>query len=132
MFSEDLDPAIPVLLSPEEARLLSRHSKDLLRFGLRISEFENIDEGTFSSSPSVCAHVTRMPACFLRRELNELRYNRPSPLPDLALSTMRDVTRSLGQTRGAAVLPRTIHNVLCSRACRSECKKCKGQNRPRN
>ena len=59
--------------------------------------------------------------CFLKREESDLKYHRPSSLRRHTLSLTRDIVESVRETGSAAViLPKTIMNVLSSRACRSE------------
>ena len=59
--------------------------------------------------------------CFLKREESDLKYHRPSSLRRHTISLTRDIVESVRETGSAAViLPKTIMNVLSSRACRSE------------
>ena len=59
--------------------------------------------------------------CFLKREESDLKYHRPSSLRSHTISLTRDIVESVRETGSAAViLPKTIMNVLSSRACRSE------------
>ncbi len=107
--SETIEPSLAVDISTEDRHLINRYLEQVRKFGV-----------TFDDS----GDVNRVPKCFLRREAVEIKYDRPSPLPHLVSSLLRDVAENLRTTRGAStsVLPKTIHDTLCSQSCRSAVK----------
>ncbi|TRY73522.1 hypothetical protein TCAL_11996 [Tigriopus californicus] len=114
VLSEDLSEPIQLALGEEERRILHSLPNPLRKFGLQVEiPIEEV------------AHVRVLsaPKCFLKREANELRNRRPSPLKDLIAMLLKDIALT-GRTNPGSLnmLPKTIHNVFCSQACRSAIK----------
>ena len=91
----------------EDLNLLERYKFEAIKFGL---DFDRIPEKVEE------IRVSKIPKCFGRRELKTI--------PDLISSLIRDIVENLRETRGSssAMLPKTLHSVLCSQACRSALK----------
>ncbi len=121
MLYNDVNPALQVTLTTEEARLLSSHPKTLQKFGMNLTLLPSADDD-FASY--VAGSVNRSPTCFLQREASELKNNRPSPLAQLLTLTLKEIADTLRETKGAAnfLLPKTVSDVLNSQACRGAVK----------
>lgn len=90
--------------------IISQYREKLRLLGLDIDAF---DEDYIS--------MTKVPACFLQREVSEKFWNRESPLKSLMHQLAKELVETLSETRGGGLtlLPTTIGNVLKSKACRS-------------
>merc|ERR1712117_714074 len=96
-----------------ERRLLFHYPSIPAKFGLCVTPTPSIGGDVVTASA--------VPDCFLKREESDLKYHRPSSLRRHTISLTRDIVESVRETGSAAViLPKTIMNVLSSRACRSE------------
>lgn len=106
--SVDTETPVRAGVDKEEKRILWEFSNKVQRYGLHLIEAE---EGIFT---------VKVPRCFSQRDQVELKYNRPSPLERLVTDLAKELVQILRETKGGGlgVLPRTIGNVLNSRACR--------------
>ena len=105
------DPPVTFSLPEDETSLLKSHPSLSKKFGLTLLFVEE----------SITASA--VPVCFLNREISDLKYHRPSSLKSLVISLTKDLVDALRTTgSNVAILPKTITNVLNSRACRSKYK----------
>jgi len=115
-------------LSPSDGYIVKHYKeKHFVKFGLDFELTRDADDEEDDDAAGegvVLMVVSRVPACFILREENDLRNFRPSPLLKLTRSLVEDITQAIKRTRGGglALLPKTIHYVLCSRACRGAVK----------
>ena len=64
--------------------------------------------------------ITHVPLCFILREQNEAKHNRTFSLMNITIILIKEVVENILKTRGCGlgILPKTISDVLNSRACR--------------
>ena len=109
MKSSRLEEEIVLEFPPEVVRVLIEYSEKVRKFGLEIS------------SESDKVRVTRVPQCFVQRDLSEVKYRRPSTLRILLTNLFEEISTVMVETRGGfGLLPKTIGNVLNSQACRGK------------
>ena len=116
------DSPLHLTLPGEELDLLLRHSSITSKFAFELAEADP-DPGPSSNR----AHrrnvvVTAVPQVLKFHSERYLSYGLPSPLRDYVLSSLLEVADALRELRGAGgyVLPKTVDNVMKSRACKGK------------
>merc|ERR1719188_2457683 len=110
--SRELEQPLRFPLAADERRLLFHFPSVTAKFGLCVAP----------AGPDEVS-ATAVPECFLKREESDLKYHRPSSLRSHTAALAADIVAAVRETGAAAVvLPKTVMNVLCSRACRTAVK----------
>ena len=114
-------------LSVEEEGIAQEYQDKLRTFGLDfliVSQETNfqLDEEKDKQNVNDCLRVTHVPKCFILREENERKYNRSFPMSEITTNLVRELIDKIKSTRGGGlgILPKTINDILSSRACRGE------------
>ncbi|XP_013398095.1 uncharacterized protein LOC106164657 [Lingula anatina] len=104
-----IDPPEVLTLLPDQVRLMQAYRTQLENIGIHFQCIESTkDKVQFS----------KVPACFVSKEVSELKRKRTSVLVDLLESLVTEQLQLLQSTSGGSRrLPRVIHQVLCSQAC---------------
>ena len=108
VLTEDVsNEGIKVRVPLDDLTLLDRYKSEVNKFGLYYARSADKME-------EIC--LLKAPKCFMQRELKII--------PDLISSLLRDIVENLRETRGASsvMLPKTLHSILSSQACRSALK----------
>lgn len=126
----ELQNPIKVELSQGVIDVLRAFDSKLIYFGLKlffespfceysfISNFLKFQKSQRSVSDVI---VTRVPECFIMRDKLELRIEQVETLQRLLSKLINEIASVLTQTRGGyKLIPSTIHEVLCSTACKGE------------
>ncbi|XP_041468883.1 uncharacterized protein LOC121418804 [Lytechinus variegatus] len=104
--TSDVTPALPISLSSSELRLLEAYPQKMKRIGIAYQLSED------------SALVTRLPACVVEKEANELKRGRQTIATSVAETLIKEVLDSLQHQSGAvSSLPKTITRILNSQAC---------------
>ena len=101
---------MPILineLEPKKCELLVSNETLLRKFGIKLK-----------SESNDCLKVTNIPRCFLKKRSFDSDFKMACSVRNLLL----EIVESLDSTKGASILPRSIHNAIASEACRGKFK----------
>lgn len=120
------EEAFDIPLSLEEKRISYDYQSKLRSFGLdfEFSARQTCMEFDEDEHVETYLRVTHVPKCFALREENELKYNRSFSMAEMTATLINDVIDKIKSTRGGGlgILPKSINDVLNSRACRGAVK----------
>ena len=128
--SSKLDTPIEIPLNLEEKTISHGYQSKLRTFGLEFefsakenhSQYEDESHEYLDTAVETYLRVTHVPKCFALREENEIKYNRPFSMAEMTTKLVKEIIDKIKITRGGGlgILPKTINDVLNSRACRGE------------
>lgn len=127
VLSSKVGTQFDIPLSVEEEGIAHEYQDKLRTFGLDfliVTQETNfqIDEEKDKQNVNDYLRVTHVPTCFILREENERKYNRSFSMPQITTTLVRELIDIIKSTRGGGlgILPKTINDILSSRACRGK------------
>ena len=118
-----MDTPIEIPLNLEEKTISYEYQSILRTFGLdfKFSSREGIQYEKHEHS-DIYLRVSCVPKCFALREENELKYKRSFSMAEITTKLFKEILDQIKVTRGGGlgILPKSINDVLNSRACRGE------------
>lgn len=122
-----METPFDISLSFEEEGIAREYQDKLRTFGLDFifSTQENnmqLDEKNDEQNAKDYLRVTHVPTCFILRFENEKKYNRSFSMVNITTTLVREIIDKIKSTRGGGlgILPKTISDILSSRACRGK------------
>ena len=119
-----MDTPIEIPLNLEEKTISYEYQSILRTFGLDF-EFSSREDNQYDEKhrhADMYLRVSCVPKCFALREENELKYKRSFSMVEITTKLFKEIIDQIKVTRGGGlgILPKSINDVLNSRACRGE------------
>ena len=119
-----MDTPIEIPLNLEEKTISYEYQSILRTFGLdfKFSSREDIQYDETQEHADTYLRVSCVPKCFALREENELKYKRSFSMAEITTKLFKEIIDQIKVTRGGGlgILPKSINDVLNTRACRGE------------
>lgn len=127
VLSSKLETPFDISLSSLEVDIAREYQDKLRNFGLDfvfLTQETNLQFDEEQNSNILKIRVTHVPKCFILREENERKYKRSFSVSRITTILVREIIDKIKSTRGGGlgILPKTIGDILSSRACRGAIK----------
>lgn len=130
VLSSKLDTPFEIPLTLEEKTISHGYQSKLRTFGLDFEfsargkhiQYDDESHEHVDTAVETYLWVTHVPKCFAIREENELKYNRSFSMAEMTTKLVKEIIDKIKITRGGGlgIMPKSINDVLNSRACRGE------------